>query len=86
MARPLIIVSVVLVYLLGNLVAHASGYSMNISAFIWGLAALLLVTLSIHYANEYADYPTDALTSRTPSLVAVACSPEVKCHAHWRLR
>jgi 1,4-dihydroxy-2-naphthoate octaprenyltransferase len=30
-----------------------------------GLAALLAVALPVHYANEYADYATDALTERT---------------------
>jgi 1,4-dihydroxy-2-naphthoate octaprenyltransferase len=30
-----------------------------------GLAALLAVALPVHYANEYADYETDALTNRT---------------------
>lgn len=34
---------------------------------LWGMARpLILVTLSIHYANECADYETDALTRRTP--------------------
>jgi 1,4-dihydroxy-2-naphthoate octaprenyltransferase len=30
-----------------------------------GLAALLAVALPVHYANEYADYETDALTTPT---------------------
>lgn len=31
-----------------------------------GVSALLPVTITIHYANEYADAETDALTDRTP--------------------
>jgi 1,4-dihydroxy-2-naphthoate octaprenyltransferase len=30
-----------------------------------GVAALLAVALPVHYANEYADYETDALTTQT---------------------
>lgn len=66
MARPLIMLSVILVYGAGGLIARAAEYPLNIQAFGWGLAALLFVALSIHYVNEYADYQTDALTRRTP--------------------
>lgn len=66
MARPLIMLSVILVYGAGGLIARAAEYPLNIQAFAWGLAALLFVALSIHYVNEYADYQTDALTRRTP--------------------
>jgi len=30
------------------------------------MAALLATAASVHYANEYADHRTDALTDRTP--------------------
>lgn len=66
MARPLIMLSVILVYGAGGLIARAAEYPLNAQAFGWGLAALLFVALSIHYVNEYADYQTDALTRRTP--------------------
>ena len=66
MARPLIMLSVILVYGAGGLIARAAEYPLNVQAFAWGLAALLFVALSIHYVNEYADYQTDALTHRTP--------------------
>lgn len=65
MARPLIMLSVILVYCAGALMARAAGAALSISAFLWGTAALILVTLSIHYVNEYADHETDALTHRT---------------------
>jgi 1,4-dihydroxy-2-naphthoate octaprenyltransferase len=66
MARPLIMVSVILVFIIGNLIARANGYALRGETFAWGLITLILVALSIHYANEYADYETDALTKRTP--------------------
>lgn len=66
MARPLIMLSVILVYGAGGLIARAVEYQPNIRVFGWGLVALLFVALSIHYVNEYADFQTDALTRRTP--------------------
>ena len=65
MARPLMLVSVVMVYVLGNLIARAMGHPIESNAFLWGLASLLPTSISIHYVNEYADYETDMLTSRT---------------------
>jgi len=65
MARPLIMVSVVLVYLLGNLIARTVD-GMDGNGLVWGLLALLPTMVSIHYANEYADVETDRLTARTP--------------------
>ncbi|NDJ62920.1 MAG: prenyltransferase [Chloroflexi bacterium] len=66
MARPVIMLSVILVYIYGALIAWALGGGFDAAAFAWGFAALLLVSLSIHYTNEYADYATDALTRLTP--------------------
>lgn len=65
MARPLQLVSILLVYLTGNFAALAQGTGLSLSRLIWGWVALLLISISIHYANEYADYETDRLTSRT---------------------
>ncbi len=65
MARPLIMISVILVYVDGLLIARAHGYEPCGEQIIWGLAALILVAVSIHYTNEYADYETDALTTPT---------------------
>mgnify|MGYP005841539151 CR=1 FL=1 len=66
MARPLIMLSVILVYLAGALVAWGRGHPLRGAALAWGLAAGVLVVASIHYANEYADHETDALTTPTP--------------------
>ena len=54
------------VYALGVTIAAASGASRSLLPLAAGLAALLPVAASVHYANEYADHETDALTERTP--------------------
>jgi 1,4-dihydroxy-2-naphthoate octaprenyltransferase len=66
MSRPLQLVSIVLVYVLGLLIAAATGIIINSTAATYGLLAVLPISMSIHYANEYADHETDALTKRTP--------------------
>ncbi len=66
MARPLIMMSVMLVYAVGVLLARAEGYTFSMTAVMPAFGVLLLVALSIHYINEYADYETDALTQPTP--------------------
>jgi 1,4-dihydroxy-2-naphthoate octaprenyltransferase len=51
------------------------------SGVLVGAVALLLVAVAVHYANEYADADTDALTDRTPfsggsgALVETGLSP-----------
>jgi len=65
MARPLIMLSVILVYGAGLLIARADGYVLEWGRVVWGLVIILLASLSIHYTNEYADYETDALTTPT---------------------
>lgn len=66
MARPSQLLAVALVYLLGTLIALAGNVDYSLNAFVYGLFALIPLSASIHYANEYADYETDALTVRTP--------------------
>ncbi len=65
MARPLIMVSVILVYVNGLLIARAHGYEFSWEKILWGLLALIPIAVSIHYTNEYADVETDALTHPT---------------------
>ena len=45
--------------------AVAQGFNFDASPLGFGLLVLMLVSTSIHYVNEYADYDTDALTQRT---------------------
>lgn len=66
MARPMQLLAVTLVYGLGTLIALAQSATLNTHTLFIGYIALLLVSASIHYANEYADYETDRITKRTP--------------------
>jgi len=65
MARPTHLLLIAFVYLLGATMAMALGAAFDAQLLIVGLVVLLLVSSSVHYANEYADYETDALTQRT---------------------
>jgi 1,4-dihydroxy-2-naphthoate octaprenyltransferase len=65
MSRPLMLLSIFLVYVTGTLAAVAGGQVFDLSAFLWGWAALLPLSISIHYVNEYADSETDCMTQRT---------------------
>ena len=66
MARPLVMVSNILSWLLGVSIAYGSGFGIGAEAVGYSFMAMILVSASIHYANEYADHETDALTIRTP--------------------
>jgi 1,4-dihydroxy-2-naphthoate octaprenyltransferase len=65
MARPLLLASVLGVYGSGLLIARAQGHALLGIEVLWSGFALLLVSLSIHYVNEYADVETDARTRPT---------------------
>lgn len=65
MVRPLVLVSNILAWLYGVSIALGSGEPMDCTSLGFGFSAMLLVSVSVHYANEYADYQTDALTTRT---------------------
>jgi 1,4-dihydroxy-2-naphthoate octaprenyltransferase len=58
------------VYALGVAIALGRGAALNGSSVSAGLLALLPVAASVHFANEYADFETDRLTTsvatRTP--------------------
>lgn len=66
MTRPLLLLVISPVYLIGNLIARNAGFKWDSSLFWWGLAALLPVVIAANFANEYSDFQTDALTERTP--------------------
>lgn len=89
MSRPLQLLAVIEVYLMGTGIAAAQGHPIELSDVLWGLVALLPISASIHYANEYADYETDALTRRTPfsggsgALLRTGLAPRVAFKAMW---
>ncbi|ELZ33200.1 prenyltransferase [Halorubrum tebenquichense] len=66
MSRPAQIALIALVYALGVAIALGRGATVDPADVGIGLAVLVPVAASVHYANEYADAETDALTDRTP--------------------
>jgi len=66
MSRPDQLALIGLVYAMGSAIALAHGVTLDRSVAAAGLLALLFVSASVHYANEYADYFADYLTVRTP--------------------
>ena len=65
-SRPAQLFLIVAVYALGVVVAVARGAPLGERALLAGVAALVPTAAGVHYANEYADHETDALTERTP--------------------
>jgi 1,4-dihydroxy-2-naphthoate octaprenyltransferase len=65
-SRPQQLLLIVGLYALGIKIALEHGATPSADTLAAGLAALLPVSASVHYVNEYADYETDALTDRTP--------------------
>ena len=66
MSRPAQLALIALVYGLGAAMAAARGATPEPTGVGLGLAVLLPAAASVHYANEYADAETDAITDRTP--------------------
>jgi len=64
MSRPSQLLLIAVVYLAGASAARAS-IGVDLPAVATGLILLLLVAASVHYANEFADAETDAITRRT---------------------
>jgi len=65
-SRPSQLLLVAGVYLFGVAVAAANNTTIAPGRVVLGAVPLLAASASIHYANEYADHETDALTDRTP--------------------
>lgn len=65
-SRPSQLLLIAGVYLLGATIATANGATVDERTIAVGVVPLLALSASVHYANEYADYETDALTDRTP--------------------
>jgi 1,4-dihydroxy-2-naphthoate octaprenyltransferase len=65
-SRPSQLLLIAGVYLLGAVIAVANGATFHERTFLLGSVPLLLLSASVHYANEFADAETDQLTDRTP--------------------
>jgi 1,4-dihydroxy-2-naphthoate octaprenyltransferase len=90
MSRPDQLLLVAAVYGWGVLIALVmTGNSLSAVPIFAGMVPLILVSASIHFANEYADYATDALTIRTPysggsgALSDYNASPTTALKAAW---
>lgn len=66
MSRPSQLLAVALVYAYGLLIARAAGSRLPWAEALAGGLLVLVMSASIHFANEYADAETDARTVRTP--------------------
>ncbi len=64
-SRPIPLAAATLAWLLGVSMAYGKGAALAPDPILAGAFAALVTILSLHYANEYADYETDALTRRT---------------------
>ncbi len=65
-SRPSQLLLILGVYLFGALVALGQGATLQVETLALAAVPLVLASASVHYANEFADYETDALTTRTP--------------------
>lgn len=65
-SRPSQLLLIIGVYGFGAKIAQTAGAVLSQTPLVAGGVALLPTAASVHYANEYADYETDALTDRTP--------------------
>ena len=66
MARPNQILLIAFVFSWGILMALVRGSVWSSLSYLLGLGAVIPISVSIHFVNEYADYETDKLTKRTP--------------------
>jgi len=65
-SRPPQLLLVVGVYLLGVAISAAGEAMLDRRRVVLGAVPLLALAASVHYANEYADHETDAITEPTP--------------------
>jgi len=86
MSRPSHLLLITTVYGLGAAIAVARGAPIGAIRISTGLLALLPVAASVHYANEYADHETDALTVRTPFSGGSGALPETGLHRSIAIR
>jgi len=53
----------ILPFLLGMVIAHSQGYSLNIPVGILSTSAVVLIMLATYYSGEFYDYDTDSLNT-----------------------
>jgi 1,4-dihydroxy-2-naphthoate octaprenyltransferase len=66
LARPWFLPGGFASFALGAAVARFDGYAIGWQAYLWGQVLVTSFHLMVHFANDYFDQPSDALTTRTP--------------------
>ncbi|QIB74818.1 prenyltransferase [Halogeometricum borinquense] len=65
-SRPEQVALMALVYAFGGFVAVSVGGTLSPATFALSFVAFVPTAVTVHYANEYADYETDSRANRTP--------------------
>ena len=65
LARPPFLIGGFAGFGLGAAVAHFDGHPLDAWAYVWGQTLVTAFHLMVHFANDYYDQETDALTVRT---------------------
>ena len=65
LARPAFLLGGCAGFGLGAAVAHFDGYAFDWRAYLWGQLIVTSFQLMVHFANDYFDQETDALSTRT---------------------
>jgi len=86
MSRPKPLAALLMAWALGVSAAYGSGIIIPLNDFIWSLLAIVLAGASSHYANEYADWETDALAVRTQYSGGSGVIPSGVVSRSWAMR
>jgi 1,4-dihydroxy-2-naphthoate octaprenyltransferase len=73
-------------YLMGALLAIASGAAFSIERFVFGYLVLMTGHLSVHYSNDYFDYEVDTRTAAgtlSGGSGILPKHPELRPYARW---
>jgi 1,4-dihydroxy-2-naphthoate octaprenyltransferase len=65
LARPPFLIGGFAGFALGAAVARFDGHALDVAAYAWGQLLVTSFHLMVHFANDYYDQETDALTART---------------------
>lgn len=86
LTRPDQVLLIVVVFAVGGLMGRASAGSSDLAPLALAACAVVLVAISVHAANEYADADTDARTARTRFSGGSGAIPVFGLPRAWALR
>jgi len=66
LARPHFLVTGILLYTLGALLAIVNGAAVELAVFVFGYTIFLFSHISMHFSNDYFDQEGDIRSQRTP--------------------